>query len=155
MEYYPPPLPKRKDNTVLKVILAGVGCLSLVIGIGAFVASKFYFSVRAPTRIVEEHIHAINEGNFEVAYSQFTEKYRRKTSYRQFRAQIEEFSSLLPSQESTFRDVHIANDRASLEGTLTGRDGAIFPVRYELIKENGIWKISKFRWTSPGERIRV
>ena len=154
MDYYPVP-PPRKEHTILKVLIAGAGCLSLVIGIGAFLISKFYFSVRAPTRTIEEQIHAINEGNFEIAYGQFTEDFRRNTSYHEFRAQIEEFSSLLPSQSSSFRDVKIVNNKASVEGTLTGRDGAIFPVQYELIKEKGVWKISTFRWTSPGDRIRV
>jgi len=156
MEYYQPqPLPPKKDNTWIKVIVAGVGCLSLLIGISAFLVSKFYFSMRAPTRAIEEHIRAINTGNFELAYTQFSESFKRETSYRQFRQQMEEFSSLLPSQDSSFRDVHIVNDKASVEGTLTGRDGAIFPVQYELIKEKGVWKISMYQWTSPGDRIKV
>jgi hypothetical protein len=154
MDYYPV-TPPRKDHTIVKVLIAGAGCLSLVIGIGAFLVGKFYFSVREPTRTIEEHIHAINEGNYEVAYAQFTEDFRRNTSYREFREQMEEFSSLLPSQSSSLPDVKIVNDKASVEGTLTGRDGAIFPVQYELVKEKGVWKISTYRWTSPGDRIKV
>ena len=155
MEYYQPPQLPRKDNTLIKVLIAGAGCLSLIIGIGAFLISKFYFSVRAPARTIEEHIHAINEGNFELAYAQFTEDFRRDTSYREFCAQMEEFSSLLPSLDSSFQEVKIVNGKASVEGTLTGRDGAIFPVQYELIKLKGVWRISKYQWTSPGDRIKV
>jgi|GEM_PF-2651231 len=156
MEYYQSqPRPPEKDNTWIKVVISGIGCFSLIIGISAFLISKFYFSVRAPTRILEEHIRAMNEGNFELAYTHFSESFKRETSYRGFRQQMEEFSSLLPCQDSSFREVKIVNDKASVEGTLTGRDGAIFPVQYELIRENGVWKISRYQWTSPGERITI
>ena len=156
MEYYQPqPLPPKKSNAWVKVVVAGIGCFSLVLGISAFLISKFYFSLRAPTKTIEAHIHAINEGNYELAYTNFSESFKRETSFRQFRDDIEQFSSLLPSQNSTFRNVNIVNDKATVEGTLTGRDGAIFPVQYELIRENGVWKITRYRWTSPGDRIRV
>jgi uncharacterized protein DUF4864 len=156
MEYYQPqPLPPKKDSTWLKVIVAGIGCFALLIGIGAFVASKFYFSMRAPTRTIQEHLSAINEGNFELAYTKFSESYKRENSFQKFRDDMEEFSSLLPAEKSSFGNISIVNDHASVEGTLTGRDGAIFPVQYELMKENGVWRITKFHWTSPGERIRV
>ena len=135
MEYYQPqPLPPKKDNTWIKVIVAGIGCFSLVIGIAAFLVSKFYLSMRAPTRTIEEHLAAINEGNFELAYTKFSESYRRENSFQKFRDDMEEFSSLLPSEKSNFGNISIINDKALIEGTLTGRDGAIFPVHYELNK---------------------
>jgi hypothetical protein len=156
MEYYQPqPLPPKKDNTWLKVIVAGIGCFSLLIGISVFLISRFYVSLRAPTRTIEEQLAAINDGNLELAYTKFSESYRQENSYEEFRDQMEEFSSLLPTQKSSFRDIKVVNNKALVAGTLIGRDGAIFPAEYELIKENGGWKISKYHWISPGERIRV
>ena len=144
-----------KDHTTLKVIGVGAGCLLLVAGVGAFLISRFYFYARGPTKMLDDHIQAINAGNYELAYTHFSEDLKQDVSYQDFRQDLEEFASLLPSQNSSFSQVNIVNDKASVEGTLTGRDGAIFPVQYELIKEKGVWKISIYHWTSPGERIRV
>jgi Domain of unknown function (DUF4864) len=144
-----------EDNTILKIILAGAGCLVLVIGIGAFIVSKFYLHMHGPTKTVEEHIRAINHGNYELAYTHFSRDLKEDISYQDFRNQLEGFSSLLPSQQSSFPNVKIVNNKATVEGMLVGKDGAIFPVQYELIKEKGTWKISMYRWISPGDRIRV
>ena len=153
MDDYQPPA--KKDNSLLKIVGIGAGCLLLVAGVGAFFISRFYFYLRGPTKMLNDHIQAINAGNYEVAYRHFSQDFKEDISYRSFRSDLEEFSSLLPSVDSSFSNVRIVNDKATVEGTLTGRDGAIFPVAYELIKEKGIWKISMYQWTSPGERIRV
>jgi hypothetical protein len=149
------PISGKKDHSLLKIVGIGAGCLLLIGGIGAFFISRFYFYMRGPTKMLNDHIQAINSGNYEAAYLHFSQDLKRDTSYQDFRLDLEEFSSLLPSQDSTFSDVKILNNKATVEGTMTGRDGAIFPIAYVLIKEKGVWKISTYHWTSPGERIRV
>ena len=144
-----------KDHTVLKFVGIGAGCLLIIAAVGAFLISRFYFYTRGPIRMIDEHIEAINAGNYRLAYGYFSEDLQEEISYQEFRENLEEFSSLLPSRESSFSNVNIVNDKASVEGTLTGRDGAIFPVEYELIKEKGVWRISTYHWISPGERIQV
>ena len=146
---------EKKDQSILTVIVLGAACFLLITGVGVFIASRFYFYLRSPARTIEDHLKAINSGNYEVAYRHFSQDLKGDVSYQDFRDKLEEFSPLLPSRESTFSNVDIQNDKASIEGTLTGRDGAIFPVSYELIKEKGEWKISTYEWTSPGERIRI
>ena len=154
MEYYQP-TPEKKDHTLLKALAAGLGCLLLIAGIGGLLVYRFYFHMRGPTRMLEDHLQAINQGNYELAYTHFTEDLTEEISLQDFREQLEEFSSLLPSRDSSFSDVKVVNNKATVDGTLTGRDGAIFPVQYELMKQQGVWKISNFQWTSPGERIFV
>jgi hypothetical protein len=147
--------PAKKDHTLLKIVGIGAGCLLLIVGVGGFFISRFYFYLRGPTKMLNDHIEAINAGNFESAYLHFSQEFKNEISYRNFRSDLEEFSSLLPSQDTSFYNVKIVNDKATVEGTLTGRDGAIFPVAYELVKEKGVWKIATYHWTPPGERIRV
>ncbi len=105
--------------------------------------------------MLEDHIRAINQSNYELAYTYFAEDLKEDFSLQEFREELERFSSLLPSRNSSFSHVTVVNNKATIEGTLTGRDGAIFPVRYELIREQGVWRISNYQWTSPGERIYV
>ena len=153
MDDYQPPA--RKDHSLFKIVGIGAGCLLLFAGAGAFFFSRFYSYLRGPTKMLNDHIQAINAGNYEDAYRHFSQDFKKDTSYQNFRSDLEEFSSLLPSQDSTFSNIKIVNDKATVEGTLTGRDGSIFPVAYALIKERGVWKISTYQWTSPGERIQV
>lgn len=146
---------ENKNHSLLKIIGVGAGCFVLFAAISAFLITRVYSYLRSPTRMLQNHIGAINDGNYESAYQHFSQDFKRDVSYQDFREDLEEFSSLLPSLDSSFSRVKIVNDRASVEGTLTGRDGAIFPVVYELVREKGVWKISTYVWTSPGERIRV
>jgi hypothetical protein len=146
---------EKKDYTLLKLIGVGAGCLILAAGVGVFLFSRFYFYLRGPTKMLDDHVHAINSGNYQLAYTHLSEDLKQDISYEEFRHDLERFSSVLPSQSSSFSEVEIANDKASVQGTLTGRDGAIFPVEYELTRVKGVWKISTYHWTPPGERIRI
>jgi hypothetical protein len=146
---------EERDRTIIKAVAAGAGCLVLVIGVGAFLISRVYFYMNGPRRMLDDHIRAINSGNYQLAYTHFTDDLKQDISYDEFRQNLEAFSSVLPGQESSFSHVKVVNDNASVEGTITGRDGAIFPVEYRLVRQNGVWRISMYHWTPPGERIRI
>ena len=144
-----------EQKDILKMIGVGAGCLLLITGVGAFLVSRFYFYMRAPTRMLDAHVQAINSGNYQLAYTHFSDDLKQDISFDEFREDLERFSSVLPSVNSSFSHVNVVNNKASIEGTLTGRDGAIFPVEYELTREKGVWKITTYHWTLPGERIRI
>ena len=157
MEYYrpEPPLPEKKDPTLLRILLAGCAVLLIVgVGFGIFFG-KFFSFTKAPTKTVRTHLEAINKRDYEQAYSLFTTDYRRSNSFEDFRTEVGAFSPLLPYRDLKLHSVKIVNDQASVDGTLTGRDGSVFPVHYELIRKKEIWKISSFEWTSPGERQTI
>ncbi len=149
------PEQEKKDQTLLKVLGAGFGCLILVAAGGLILFTKFSYYFQGPAGAVERHIGFINNGDFVRAYSDFTVDYRREFSVEDFRSDLERFDTLLPCSKSSFTDVTVVKDKASLDGTLTGRDGAVFRVHYELIKVKRDWRIQSFQWTSPGERISI
>ena len=154
-DHSPPQLQPKKESTLIRVLLAGCGCLVLIAIVVALFFGKMWGFTRGPSRTVEQHLKAINSDNFATAYNHFSKSYRRETSYEKFRSQIENFSSLLPYASVSLNKVNVANNNASVDGTLTGKDGAIFPIHYELVREEGDWKISGYEWTSPGERQTI
>jgi hypothetical protein len=145
----------KKDRTLLNILLAGCGCLLLIGAASIIFFWRFWIFAKAPARVVRSHLEAINEGNYEMAYSRFASHYKNGKSLDEFRTEIRTFSSLLPFKDMNLNNVNVKNDQASVDGTLTGRDGAIFPVHYELTKERGEWRIRSFEWTSPGARQTV
>jgi hypothetical protein len=144
-----------KDRTLIRIVVAGIGCLFVVAAIVAVLFGKFIFSVRAPNRIVETHLEALNHGNYKQAYEYFDRGFRHDMSLGEFRSQVEEFSSWLPFRDTTLNRIQVVNQKAVVDGVVTGKDGSIFPVHYELSKEKDGWKITDYRWTPPGNTISL
>lgn len=144
-----------RDRRLIRFFLTG--CLLLLLGGVAIVyyAWKAYLREGSPIRTVEKHLESINRGNFLLAYSDFTERFRQETSRSDFQDLIQPYSSALPYRKSEFHQVHISDRQAEIDGMLTGRNWIIFPIHYELEKENGKWKIVQFEWFPPGEQIRI
>lgn len=157
MDYYRPesPGPERTKNKTLKFLTRGFGCLLILAALAAFFVGKFYLSLKGPNRVVQNHLEAINSGDFELAYTQFSIRYKTTTTFGEFRTDLRNFSSLLPYRSYHLSRVEVSGANAVVEGTVTGRDGSIFPVYYELIREKDKWRIKTFQWTFPGARISV
>lgn len=155
LEQSPPPLPEKKDNLLLKLVVGGCGCLIVLAIIFIFLFGRIFGFTHGPTRVVETHLKAINSDDYTGAYAQFSRGYRERTSYEDFRTELREFANLLPYKNYSLSRVTVNNDKARVEGTISARDGAIFPVRYDLVREQGKWRISGYQWTAPGERQTV
>ena len=149
------PRPEKKDRTLLGVLLAGCGCLLLIGVIFGFFAAKFFVFANAPRDVVKAHLQAIQENDFRLAYSHFTPEYRGGTSLEDFRSQFGAFSEMLPYRELHVNNIKIENNKAYVDGTITGRDDSIFPIHYELACAEGVWKIASFGWTYPGDRQSI
>lgn len=153
MEYYRPETlpPDKKESHAVRSIFQGIGCFVVMAFIGTLIAGRFPDWFRTPERIVEAHIEAIGNGDFHRAYHDFTVQYRNNVSFEAFHASFGEFVDQIPCRKINLDHVEENKGKAVVEGVLTGRDGAIFPVHYELIKEQGKWRITSFEWTQPGE----
>ena len=141
-----------KDKTLLNFLLVGCGCLFLIAAGLVFLFARTFVFSKAPASIVKNHLEAINRENYALAYSHFTLEYRKQTSLEDFRRQIAPFSNMLPYRSADLNDIKIVNNRSSVDGLLTGRDSSLFPVRYELIRDQGTWRIVSFEWISPGDK---
>lgn len=156
----PPPLPQAvqgqgKDNVLLKLVLGGCGCLMVIAVICVLLFGRIFGFTHGPTRVVEFQLKAINSENYSLAYGEFSRDFQARTSLEEFRNDIRAYMTLLPYKSYSLNRMTVNNDKARVEGTIIGRDGAIIPVRYDLIRERGKWKITNYEWTSPGERQSV
>lgn len=144
-----------KDSTLLKLVIAGCGCLILIVVLFAFFAGKLFFRVMDPPRVVQAQIKALNDGDINDAYSYFSIEYRRKHSLSAFKAEIDAFSDMLPIDHDSLNKVTVENNKAVVEGMLTGHNGVVFPVHYSLIRVKREWKIDEYNWEPPGQQQTI
>jgi uncharacterized protein DUF4864 len=156
VEYYRPEEgPPERKSSYTNVILIGCGVLFLLGAAAAFLLVHFFGVLRGPSKTVQRHLEAVQEKDYSLAYSYFTKGYRRNSSIHEFMNQLELFSGQLPYRSMKLKLVNTRNTKAEVDGTLTGQDGSIFAIHYELIREEGDWRIKTYRWESPGEQQRI
>jgi hypothetical protein len=150
-----PELPSQsRDSTLLKLVIAGCGCLILIVVMFAFFAGKIFFRVMDPPRVVKAQIKALNDDDFVNAYSYFSVRYRRTHTMVAFKSEMVS-SLVLPIENTSLNNVNVQNNKAVVEGMLTGRNGVVFPVHYTLIREKREWKIDEYNWEPAGQQQTI
>ncbi|RJQ32251.1 MAG: DUF4864 domain-containing protein [Actinobacteria bacterium] len=144
------PVQEPPKNNYKWWIIGGCGCL-LILCIIAAVAASFlgYFGIKtlqAPVAPIKGQLKAINDGNIEKAYNDYCSTgFKKATTFDQFKAVVEANPSIFQSKSSSFTDVSIKNQVATVKGTITGKDGTVTKMQYQLVKETGDWKIQNFK----------
>lgn len=118
------------------------GGIAALFGFGAF---SFYSSVSAPVGPIKDQLKAINNSDFEAAYDYCSNEFKKETSYDNLVVIIKGNPQVFKSKSSSFNEVDIKNGVATVSGTITGKDGTVTPMVYQLVKENGRWKILNFK----------
>lgn len=118
------------------------GFISVVIG---FV---FYLTSGA-TQAAESFFMELNESNFEAAYEQTSQAFKRETSLEHFenfttQQQLNMYEKALWSSRS------ISGSQGSIEGTITLSDQSKLPMKIALLKEEGNWKINNLTIPAAG-----
>ena len=132
-----------------KVIVLVVGslfavCFLLVVlgGVGGYF---FYKGASAPVSPIKAQLEALNKGDVQGAYNDYTSKiFRDKTSYDEYVEFIDKYPQIFESKSSSFTNVEIKNGEALVTGTITGKDGTKTKMAYKLVKENDKWVIYGF-----------
>lgn len=141
--------PPKKKSVGKWIALGCAGLLILGLLIGGAIGIFVYFgykSITKPVGTIKNHLQAINDGDIRKAYDDYTSKrFKEAMPYDQFAQLVEENSSVLKSKSSSFTNVQIENGVAKVEGTITGKSGATAKATYELVQEEGEWKIQYFK----------
>ncbi|HEY7160050.1 MAG TPA: DUF4864 domain-containing protein [Acidobacteriota bacterium] len=154
-KYSQPDSGQSKDSTLLKLVIAGCGCLILIVVLFAFFAGKLFFRAMDPPRVVKAQIKALNDGEVSDAYTYFSIAYRKKHTLGSFKSEIDAFVDVFPIEHDSLNRVTVENNKAIVDGMLTGHNGVVFPVHYTLIREKREWKIDEYNWEPPGQQQTI
>jgi len=129
-------------GTVIVLFLClAVTAVATLSGLGIY---SFYKTVAAPVGPIKDHLAAVNDGDYEKAYSYCSNKFKKETSYDEFVQIVEGNPQIFKSKKSSFGQIDIKNGIATVNGSITGKDGTVTPMVYQLVKEEGKWKILYF-----------
>ena len=136
-----PGSPKKKKWP--KILGGVVAFILLAVGLG------FYFTAGV-VGVVDQQLEFLRQGDIKGAYGLTSKDFQKATSLEQFTAFVKQYPSLSQNQGHTFTTRTIENNIGKVKGTLTAKDGAVTPVEFQLVKEQGAWRILFIRLRATG-----
>lgn len=128
--------PKKKSyKKMISVILI------LLILVGGGWGSYLRYQNRQIDKVVEEQLQALQNHDIPKAYSYTSQVFQSKMSQQQFNDFAESFSSFYHNQSVSIDERHVEDNLALLITTVTAKNGTVIPVNFQLVKEEGKWKI--------------
>lgn len=91
---------------------------------------------------VKNHIEKLKENNIEKAYHEYTAgAFQEATSLKEFTEFVKDFPIFSESVKVDYKNLTFNNNVGTYEVLMTGANGTIYDLKYDLIAENGVWKI--------------
>jgi len=118
------------------------GCLAFAGAAVAVVVGLGLYATQGVVKPVRSQIAEIKAGNIDAAYARLTGDLQSKVPKAAFEAFVNSHPGLKENADSTFTQRSIDNNTGRLIGVLTSTSKTTTPVRYQLLKEGGVWKIS-------------
>lgn len=133
--------PEKPKGGVWKWIGIVVGGF-VVMGILIFVL--VFALTAAPVKVVNEQFNDIRQNNLQAAYDLFSDSAKSQTSFSDFQTMVSN-NHLSDAQTASisFSGRQVNGDKAELDGKITVNTSSA-GLKYVLVKENGLWKVSAF-----------
>ncbi len=101
------------------------------------------FNSKVLVTVIQDQLSAIKQGELGRAYYDFTtENFRKKTSFTQFSNFVNANPAMVFNAQSIFDDLRYERNSATFTTVLTSIRGISRRVSYELVLDNGQWKIN-------------
>jgi len=100
--------------------------------------------------VVEKQLALLRQGDINGAYGLTSKDFQKATSLEKFTAFVKAYPSLSQNQGHTFTTRSIENSIGTVKGTLAAKDGAVTPVEFQLVKEQGEWRILFIKLRATG-----
>jgi Domain of unknown function (DUF4864) len=122
----------------LKILLSVVVCGLVVIGL--FVGTVFW-ATSGLLEPIERQLTALKSGDIDAAYAETSVAFRHGTSKGDFAKFVDKFPVLRNAASHSLTNRSIEDDIGKVSGSLIASSGALTPIAFQLVKEEGAWKI--------------
>jgi hypothetical protein len=120
------------------LIAAAVGLAGLI-----FLGVVIYFGFALTSGVADAgktFLSQIGSGNIKEAYESASATLKSQQTEEEFEESVKKLG-LTDYASASWSNRQMENDRGQLEGSVTTRSGGVIPLRMELIKESGKWKV--------------
>lgn len=131
-----------------------IGCGTLVVLSVIAIVLFVLLIVKAtsgPVEVANLQLAAIKNGETRKAYNYGSIDFKNSVSYTRFKEFINANPSIKENKSASFNKRNIENNVATISGTLESDKGAVTPVEYRFVKENGEWRILFINLNQPRE----
>lgn len=126
------------QGKALKVALWVLGVIVVAIVATMFLSHNI-------SDVAKKQLRAIKSGNITKAYEMTTDAFQQQTSLDAFNKFVEKYPILKQYKSVSFTDKKVENDVGYLKGIIEGADNSKMQVEYQLVKDDGKWKIQAMR----------
>jgi FHA domain/Domain of unknown function (DUF4864) len=141
-----PPVAARSGRSIWFWLAVGCGGLlligALIAGGIGFVVYKGYRTFQAPTAEVKAHLAEVKAGNLDAAYARLAPAYQSEVSKEEFQAFAGKHATFAQNTDSSFSNIQIQNETATLGGSLKTADGTAEDASFKLVQQGGTWRIT-------------
>lgn len=122
-----------------------IGCLV----IGGLIVVIVFLLTSGLTKSANQFFSLIENGEIEKAYQSTSKEFQASISESEFESFLSG-TSLIDFKSASWSSRSIENNIGELEGSIETKDGGVVPIKINLVKEEGKWKILSIEKTPGG-----
>lgn len=142
----PPAAPARTGRSPWFWVMLGCGGLLLLMllagGLIGLLVYKAAGAMQAPVDEVKAQLADVKAGNLDAAYARLAPAYQAEVSKEEFQAFVGKHATFGQNKDTTFNNRSLANDVASISGSLEAVSGESEDASFKLQKQGGAWKVT-------------
>jgi len=145
----PPTTPQKKGfpRGAKIAIIAGVSVLVIVAIVVVLAILVFVNVVSKPADVANSYMKDINQGSLSTAYGLLSSAAKADVSSSEFDDAVSQFKGEIASYRTT--NIHIINSAAYIDMDVTPASGQQTTWYFNLVKEQGDWKILRIDYKKP------
>jgi hypothetical protein len=106
-----------------------------------------WLGLSGPSRVVRQHLEALNRGEARAAYEFFSQKYRREIPLGAYEQMVATHWAMFRTRVLSMQAPSQTDGHAVLEMRLASSTGDFYVARFTLVRIEGHWWIDQIRWS--------